>query len=67
MSWIRDGVNCEKIYPPEMIRIARDRIKDLLHRNIIEFQPIGLLLESAYLQGIVDGAQAVKEQQEPDK
>jgi len=46
-------------YPPEMRRIAALRVRGLMKFNLVQTQSMARLLESAYLQGIVDAAESL--------
>jgi hypothetical protein len=59
-NWVRDG----SFYPKEILTIAKNRTAGLLKPWNLQTASLSLLIESAYLQGPVDGAQAVKSEQE---
>lgn len=55
--WVRDY---DKFYPKEMIEFAKRRTRDLLHISKMQTASIAILIESAYLQGVCDAAEATK-------
>lgn len=58
-TWIRD-----LIIPPEMKRIARERLSGLMHPSVLQTATFDVILESAYLQGAADVALALQERGE---
>lgn len=52
-------------YPKYAIELARKRMRGLMNFNIIQTQSIACLLESAYLQGLTDAAEAVVDKDLP--
>lgn len=46
-------------YPKEIIDLARRRCKGLLKYNILCTANLNKIIESAYLQGLVDAAEAL--------
>lgn len=46
-------------YPKDMMDIARRRVAGLLNGFILRVTTLEKLLESAYLQGIVDAAESI--------
>lgn len=46
-------------YPKDMMEIARKRIAGLMTGYILRVTTLEKLLESAYLQGIVDAAESI--------
>lgn len=44
-------------YPKKLVEIARKRVAGLLHASRLSTTPLCVLIESAYLQGIIDGYQ----------
>lgn len=46
-------------YPKGAIDLARRRVAGLLHYNICSTAPLASMLESAYLQGIVDAVESL--------
>ena len=44
-------------YPQAVVDLARRRVKDLLTYFLLSTNPISKLVESAYLQGIVDAVE----------
>lgn len=64
-NWQRDY---EGFYPPEILAIAAKRVAGLMRLNCLKTAPLALLMESAYLQGLVDAADAIgpDKKQEPE-
>lgn len=54
-------------YPIEIISLAKKRTNDLLSGYCVQLATIPQLLVSAYLQGIVDTVETLKEDQPNDK
>lgn len=48
-------------YPADVLAIAKKRIAGLFHPNIIKFNSVEKLVVSAYCQGLIDSAEALKE------
>lgn len=51
-------------YPEDVLKIAKKRIAGLFHPNIIKFNSVEKLIVSAYCQGLIDSAEALKEKHE---
>lgn len=45
---------------PNFRQVVSNRIEGLLHPNIVKHHAISKLLESAYIQGLVDSAEIYK-------
>lgn len=56
-AWRRDS---EEFYSEHILKIAAARVRGLMQYSIIHNNPLAKLLESAYLQGIVDAAESMK-------
>ncbi len=56
-NWTRE----QEDYPKDLRIFAKKRIEGLLHKNILSGNNLSMLLESAYLQGIMDAAEATRE------
>lgn len=55
-AWRRDS---EEFYSEHIRKIAAARVRGLMQYSIIHNNPLAKLLESAYLQGIVDAAESM--------
>lgn len=49
-------------YPKEVVEVAKKRIQGLLHWSCVSTVSFATLLESAYLQGVVDAVEAKEEE-----
>ncbi len=51
-------------YPKGAKELAKKRVRGLMHFNIVQTQPLSVLLESAYLQGLVDAIESLPQSED---